>query len=106
MQFYKIVFIAIELGQNKTSWKALSSISSSVGFEAEHMFCCLFFFCVWSVFGSGIGTAAEWHHGLYISRKKGFTFLRFKEPEIKVHSVVINNECPSTVRELNEKRID
>lgn len=38
--------------------------------------------------------------------KKGFTFLRFKDPEIKVHSVVINNECPSTVRALNENRID
>lgn len=38
--------------------------------------------------------------------KKGFAILSFKDPEIKVHSLVINNECPSIVRELNEKRID
>lgn len=44
--------------------------------------------------------------GGYLVLKNDFTFLRFKGPEIKVHSVVINNECPSTVRELNEKRID
>lgn len=38
--------------------------------------------------------------------KKGFAILRFKDPEIKVHSAVINNECPLIVGDLNEKRID